>query len=268
MKTGLCLLVLSLVFSGCATSSSVPEGFQVVEDISDDSFIIADAAGNEFVWIPVSGDLHRYDFHADKEVKENDAIERIFYGEERKESIVYDTEYNIEGFKNSVRKHGGFFISRYEIGDSSADGFRESDVQGTPVSKKDCYPYNYITRDAALRLANEIFTSENAYGSLPSSYAYDCLINYIKDEISFDKTKEQLMKTGQSNDEIKGICDLSGNVSEWTTEYCSDSYYDFFNDCVNRGSNYSDASADPYQRNYNTNVSNSFIGFRVVIYFK
>ena len=82
-----------------------------------------------------------------------------------------------------------------------------------------------------------------------------------------DNTNKEIMNTGESNDIIYNIYDLSSNVSEWTTEYSNNGYYTYKSPCVERGNNYSDEYRNPVTRVYNgLDAKNKFTGFRVILY--
>lgn len=249
---------LCLFFSGCQKQGFIlPQGFSYLSQEND--IIVQDEKGNEYVWIPVR-EVSRYDFDQQQVIEKDKAINRIFYGEGRKESILYETDYDISYFIESVKKHGGFFVSRYEIG-------KENDL---PVSKAGYEPFTYITRDEALSYSHQLLQSNQLQSSLINSYAWDSLIRYCGDAYQEKQTNEikQIQLTGSSEDICKGIYDLAGNVSEWTSEYSSNAYYSYREDCVNRGSHFMEETKNPTKRNYNANVANEFIGFRVILYWK
>ena len=236
------LLIKTIIIScllficGCSDKGiRIPEGFSYLEGDEEKGYVVTDASGNEYVWIPVK-DLARYDFDNNTYVENNKAIDRIFYGEERKESVIYGMEYDIDSFKRSVKKYGGFYISRYLI---SKDG----------NSKANEEPYLHINRDDALNYCLGYYKHEDIISVLTSSYAYDA------------------MMLAYSNG-LENIKDMDGKYSVWTSEYCSSSYYTYVEDCVSRSSNMSDDRVDLSKRNYNSNVSNEYTGFRMVIYFK
>ncbi|MBR2678470.1 MAG: hypothetical protein IKE63_03540 [Bacilli bacterium] len=263
----------------------IPDGFKIIEKDITKGLVIEDSAGNQYVWIPVDNKnvtLSRKTFvEKINNVSSKGAIERIYYGEEVLNSAINeykDTKkyykYSIDYFKNSVKKHGGFYVSRYEIGDSSSDEFRNSDSKSVLVSKKGYVPYNYVSRDEALTLSKKMYKdNENITSTLINSYAWDTLLEYISiknKNYIFNKTdnkNQDIFKTGESNDVVNNIYDLSGNVSEWTTEYSSVGSYDYIANCVNRGESFNSSKLSPVSRNYNDNVKNKYIGFRVILYF-
>ena len=253
----------------------IPEGFSHAEGDLKSGYTIGSTSNDMFVWIPVK-DFARYDFDKDAAVDGDDPIGRIYHGEGRKESVIYGGDYDIEGFRSSVEKYGGFYISRFEIGDGKAKAPRTDDSsvdpeQAVPVSRSGAYPYNFVTRDEALKICNSFINDPELKSTLASSYAWDMTMQYIgRENWGADPTQPPSdgtapEKTGKG-DVIKGIADLEGNVSEWTTEYSSNAYYDYHDDCVMRGNNFSDREGSPVSRNCNSNVRNEFTGFRMVLY--
>ncbi len=248
----------------------VPDGFNIVEDNIDNGMIIKDENDNEFVWIPVSGiDISRKYYDSGKLISVNseEAIDRIYFGEEAKYSVLYkyikeDYKYSIEAFLKSINKYKGFYISRYEI----------SEYDDKIASRKGINPLINITRDEALDKSINMYNNKDIVSSLINSYAWDIVLDVIsKKDSSYldnkDNTNKEIMNTGESNDIIYNIYDLSSNVSEWTTEYSNNGYYTYKAPCVERGNNYSDEYKNPVTRVYNgLDAKNKFTGFRVILY--
>ena len=270
-----CIAVLFLGASlvACAPAAPpLPEGFSHREGSVEDGYVISDEAGNEFVWVPATH-AFRYNFSESVELAgdhADDAIERIFYGEGRPQAVTHDTAYDIAAFKSSISKHGGFYIARYEMASPC-------------VSRKGLSPHTFLTRDEALAEANSFYRSSNATSTLASSYAWDMTVRFAYGDNTSEpsapseqsasaesaETSTAVSKparTGESGDLAKNIYDLAGNVSEWTTEYSSNAYYEYHDDCVFRGSSFDDPEKNPTKRMCNSNVANEFTGFRVVIY--
>lgn len=147
-----------------------------------------------------------------------------------------------EDYKDKVNRNGGFYIGRYEAGDSSAIANRNMSTQdsGTLVTKKDQFVFNWISQTNALSKAkayNSTLTS-----SLPTGAAWDRIIGWLYETQEksasslinidpswghyyfddFSNSPEAPIKTGTFNQtRVKNIYDLQGNVSEWTTEITS-----------------------------------------------
>lgn len=300
MKKGLIILslvILSIVFFVILVLSSnddnkynynnpyIPKGFKVIEKNINKGLIIEDDNSNQFIWIPINRNrvsLSRKTFKDGiKNIKLNGGIDRIYYGEEVTNSITYQYRnskkeyvYDIDYFKKSVKKYGGFYISRYEIGDSSTNSFRTEDSKGKIASKKGLVPYNYVSRDEALHLSKTMYNNhKDIISTLINSYAWDTLLEYIsidnKDYVFSEDNndKNEISKTGETDDMIYNIYDLKGNISEWTTEYSSVGSYEYIANCVYRGESFGSSIKNPFTRSYNDNIKNQYIGFRVILYF-
>ena len=217
----------------------VPEGFRIADDSSDNiqgGVVIEDKDGNQFVWVPV------------------DTIDNY-----KRTCYVYNSTYPYEQCsedlpedeKTSVEKYKGFYIGRYEAGDkesTEAKTLRSSnDVTKTVTIKKGQAPYNYVTPEEAISLAEGFAKqqkySENIKTKLVSSYAWDTTISFIKKTVNdyasnspqgnymntrfeyIDITGESkstwgigiLIPTGLTTS-VCNIYDMGGNVDEWTTE--------------------------------------------------
>lgn len=258
------LLFFVATLPGCGKESDeppMPGGFGHKEGSVNEGYVIADEEGNEFVWVPAAK-AFRYDYKNDKEVGD-EVIDSIYYGEGRKESVTYGTDSDISRFKDSVKEYGGFYISRYEAGKEDS---------GKPATKKGLPVYSFVTRDNALKLSEDFYNGDDAKSVLISSYAWDMTMKYIGDKKIDDistrakEFKGKLNNTGSTEDVLNNIHDLAGNVTEWTTEYSSNAYYEYHDDCVSRGSTYDEESMNPRVRKYNSNTKNEFTGFRIVIY--
>ena len=217
----------------------VPEGFKIADESSDNiqgGVVIEDKDGNQFVWVPV------------------DTIDNY-----KRTCYLYNSSYPYElcsedlpeDEKTSVEKYKGFYIGRYEAGDkesTEAKTLRSSnDVTKTVTIKKGQAPYNYVTPEEAISLAEGFATqqkySENIKTKLVSSYAWDTTISFIQKTVNdyasnspqgnymntrfeyIDITGESkstwgigiLIPTGLTTS-VCNIYDMGGNVEEWTTE--------------------------------------------------
>ena len=217
----------------------VPEGFRIADDSSDNiqgGVVIEDKDGNQFVWVPV------------------DTIDNY-----KRTCYLYNSTYPYEQCsedlpedeKISVEKYKGFYIGRYEAGDkesTEAKTLRSSnDVTKTVTIKKGQAPYNYVTPEEAISLAEGFAKqqkySENIKTKLVSSYAWDTTISFIQKTVNdyasnspqgnymntrfeyIDITGESkstwgigiLIPTGLTTS-VCNIYDMGGNVEEWTTE--------------------------------------------------
>ena len=156
--------------------------------------------------------------------------------------------------------------SRYEPGDSSKVVAKDGSIK--PQSKSGTGVWNAVTQAEAATISRNMYVNLNS--DLVNSYAWDTAITFIKkcgtNTNYANKTdgNGQLKTTGNNNDEQCHINDISGNVTEWTTESCLS--YNDSSPCVGRGGFY----AIPFPtaiRNASSTVSiGDNIGFRSILY--
>ena len=199
-------------------------------------------------------------------------------GNSAKDSTAQNaTARNLEEFISTTLANGGYYIARFE-----ASGTTEK-----ITSKYDQTVLTTITQPNAAKLAREMYgevkeNNELVYASdLINSYAWDTAIVFIQtysgktDYASHNesKTTKAFTATGKNNDKYCNIWDMSGNASEWTTEYSTDSRGSYFYPCVPRGGHYGSVSgiAGGYtslRNSYETTDHNSLYGLRPLLYVK
>ena len=186
---------------------------------------------------------------------------------------------DINKFKEKVKNVGGFYIARYEAGDSTANNVRNSSSSQTviPVFKKNKITYNCITQNNSAALISKLYSnqSKNYESDLVNSYAWDTAIVFIQEfSENSDYSKHNclqttLSKTGQatdgSNQDIRcNIYDMAGNVYEWTTETSSKTS----EPCNFRGGSYNGKGSSTAGRsNVSINYSHETLGMRRHIIF-
>ena len=243
----------------------------VIEDMSAND---ETSKGNQYVWIPVTHvngektntlkdsegnehtvELARYTFNRgtytsstmsysgtgqiETKVLDGGLIDTYFYEQTKEEAVEIGNNNtvakDINGFKNSVANNGGYFIARFEGGDSTTINERNSSSSQSiiPVFKENQIPYTYILQSNAADLVGNLYNNQinNYISDLINSYAWDTAIVFIQ-EFSKD-SKYSIMvsmgsgprsKTGQvtdknGNKDLKcNIYDMAMNVHEWTTE--------------------------------------------------
>ncbi len=138
----------------------------------------------------------------------------------------------LDEFIRSVETNHGYYIARYEAGKGDGD---------KPVSRVGEVVWNNITQSRAAEVSHGIYEGKESYASdLVNSYAWDTAIVYIQamgNKNYANRTVENLsiQNTGVSGDERCHICDMAGNVYEWTTEYSTLTVGDNNYPCVFRG---------------------------------
>ena len=183
----------------------IPEGFKAIgENIdSDKGFAIVDEVGNQYVWVPVeTGKLIR--------------------------TTLYETDkYEDDGsdLYNSVTKYYGFYVSRFEASRYEIDG---EEIASSMNGKTPWTEVTYVDALNASKAVAEKLNYEDCSTNLMNSYAWDTMLEWIdKDEdtkdfsqsTSYGNYGDTIFATGMTDtDKVKNICDLAGNVKEWTTE--------------------------------------------------
>ncbi len=265
---------------------TIPAGFKIASDSAtkqEDGIVIEDKDGNQYVWIPVANisDYKRTDFGSS-----------FYYGAYSEYSETMPSEE-----QTSVSTYHGYYIGRYEAGDSVLTASKTLRASGASVTnkvsiKKGQAPYNNVTRDQAITLAVGIKAAEsyNATTKLCSSYAWDTAVNFIQNKVAnYGTTSPQgnysdttftytditgatqtkpsesdvLIPTGETTPECN-IYDMGGNNWEYTSEACSDSSCPY----VDRGGCGGSYSNYPAGSRANTPTTNSgdFVGLRSTLY--
>ena len=187
------------------------------------------------------------------------------------------TARNLKEFISTTLSNGGYYIARFEA----------SGTASKITSKYNQKVLVDITQPNAAKLAREMYeevkeNNELVYASdLVNSYAWDTAIVFIQtysvktDYASHNEsnTTKAVTATGKNNDKYCNIFDMSGNASEWTTEYSTNSDGSIFNPCVLRGGYYDtdggrahDCTSD--RGSDYTIISYSNLGLRPLLYVK
>ncbi len=299
----------------------IPEGFKIASDSAEDvtgGVVIEDGSnsetlGSQFVWIPIGEikgadgvtktiELNRYTFSTDGTPTAQgeligtssssfevdgcymDYFQELVTSLDLGNTIAKD----IEAFKTSVTKNGGYYIARYEAGDASATTDRtDSSTKTTiPVCKQGQYVYNYITQPQAAILSRDMYKNKSFTSDLINSYAWDTAIVFIQ-EFSGDgdysiqvRLQTTLAETGEATDGTNkdvrcNIYDMAGNVMEWTTETFIEekdfnsediSYYSRY-PCMVRGATYNNTNCTCTRPNGDrSDVSEMHASFRPLLY--
>ena len=266
----------------------LPNGFYYVGGDINTGLVISDkqndtmtasgtSMGNQFVWIPVSGeaDLARTEF--DENGQPTTGLSRLYTEPFARGYSTEASEYNT--MRTQVLKYGGFYIGRFEAGVNSTTLRPGATTAQTVVCKKGVAPYNCVPWGTSTSDASEIsgesgavylaknFASQQNYTSVTSTLTYGCewdaMCRYIGDSQRTTPGKSTAELTGSVADDVsKNIYDLAGNCWEWTMEAYDTLYR------VRRAGNYRQANL-VCDRYYNSpTYYNDYCSFRPTLYIK
>jgi len=283
----------------------IPEGYIVSENsdenIVNKGLVISDSRGNEYVWISCTVDsssnklqYKRTEWGVEKDGTDNSRAIKdeltlkdidVTYSKTDtdngiNEEISKEIVAQINAEKESIKKYGGYYIGRYEVGKDNK----------TAVIKAEQEPYVNIKWSKAYELAKGIGGGEGATTYLCSSYSWDTAINFIQNTtgknyatsiIGFNgnwKSQEvkdssgkvikpvntaQRLNTGLTT-ALCNIYDMGGNVGEFTTELNPGTS----ETVVLRGGYDGNSSPAGYRWDNGSGVAGSYCGFRATLFLK
>ena len=283
----------------------IPEGYIVSENsdenIVNKGLVISDSRGNEYVWISCTVDsssnklqYKRTEWGVEKDGTDNSRAIKdeltlkdidVTYSKTDtdngiNEEISKEIVAQINAEKESIKKYGGYYIGRYEVGKDNK----------TAVIKAEQEPYVNIKWSKAYELAKGIGGGEGATTYLCSSYSWDTAINFIQNTtgknyatsiIGFNgnwKSQEvkdssgkvikpvntaQRLNTGLTT-ALCNIYDMGGNVGEFTTELNPGTS----ETVVLRGGNNNDNCPAGYRWDGYSGSAYSNYGFRATLFLK
>ena len=283
----------------------IPEGYIVSENsdenIVNKGLVISDSRGNEYVWISCTVDsssnklqYKRTEWGVEKDGTDNSRAIKdeltlkdidVTYSKtdtdnEINEEISKEIVAQINAEKESIKKYGGYYIGRYEVGKDNK----------TAVIKAEQEPYVNIKWSKAYELTKGIGGGEGATTYLCSSYSWDTAINFIQNTtgknyatsiIGFNgnwKSQEvkdssgkvikpvntaQRLNTGLTT-ALCNIYDMGGNVGEFTTELNPGTS----ETVVVRGGAYNLNGPAGYRWDDGSGSAISYCGFRATLFLK
>lgn len=283
----------------------IPEGYIVSENsdenIVNKGLVISDSRGNEYVWISCTVDsssnklqYKRTEWGVEKDGTDNSRAIKdeltlkdidVTYSKTDtdngiNEEISKEIVAQINAEKESIKKYGGYYIGRYEVGKDNK----------TAVIKAEQEPYVNIKWSKAYELAKGIGGGEGATTYLCSSYSWDTAINFIQNTtgknyatsiIGFNgnwKSQEvkdssgkvikpvntaQRLNTGLTT-ALCNIYDMGGNVGEFTTELNPGTS----ETVVLRGRDNNNDNPAGYRWDNSSGSANSNCGFRATLFLK
>ena len=193
--------------------AAVPNGFYYVTGTPSTGLVISDRygdddenskGGNQFVWVPCSGDkgvTYEKEIGLAKTWKSKYSEKSSYYNSyksgDTEVTIPDGTWLDNGGNLDSVRTYGGFYIARYEAGGPSTADFyankdgtiyereeRKNVGTGVPVSKKNNQCWNFISQENSVKVSENMYAgSQVVTSSLVDSYAWDTVVEWMtKDE--------------------------------------------------------------------------------------
>lgn len=211
------------VYSTNYVNPPIPEGYKHVCGEWNNGFVIERCSdGSQFVWIPVGS------------IDSNGTLDGEHFSEKFGRRNYMNNEFNealndelLEQLE-SVKKYGGFYISRYNISKSS---------EGKPQSVKGVMPWVNINFDDAKKVASTIEDNEAVKSHLTFGAEYDSVLEwFIKTEVktlteivedstewgnhwNTENSPKKVVETGSREEWCaNNIYDFAGNVDEWTQE--------------------------------------------------
>ncbi len=166
-------------------TAAKPNGATIIESDANKGIVIKDSKNNEWVWVEVPKSVTTSATTDDAIYSALEGYAGDYINGSKTQGLsdwkdewysgcgLSENDYNNAKSKmlNSIRDNGGFWISRYEIGDSTATSTwavrtNSSGVTGIPVSKANQIPYNWITCSEAQGLANSMLVDNTKTYSL------------------------------------------------------------------------------------------------------
>lgn len=260
------------VYSMNYANPPIPEGYKHVCGEWNNGFVIERCSdGSQFVWIPV-GSLYSNGTIDGKHFSEKFGRRNYMYNKFSYDRFNEDLNSELLKQLESVKKYGGFYISRYNISKSLA---------GKPQSVKGVMPWVHIDFDDAKKIASTIEDNEAVKSHLTFGAEYDSVLEwFIKTEvktlaeIAKDSTEwgnysdtenspRKVVETGSREEWCaNNIYDFAGNVDEWAQERKESSYR------VIRGGNFGSNCPVAYRNCSYPNIGYSCTGFRATLYIK
>jgi len=222
--------------------SAMPAGSTVIEKDARKGIVIADKNGNEWTWVEVpkttvfktaqnatdyaniKTDLINYaTTYREGKAGQGASWSDEWYegcgivaeGEKTAEQ-VYTEKYN--KMLSSVYTNGGFWISRYEIGDATATANNATRVDGQgktgkAVSKAGQIPYNWVTCSQAQELASGMTPDETKYtSSLLFGIQWDLVCKYLEVNVNWDTTSRTAISYLNSDSSSWGNYSSNANI--------------------------------------------------------
>lgn len=179
----------------------IPKGFQVSRTVGSNTvkegLVAKDKTGNSYVWIEVPKSIYKSVISS--EDYPNIEKDMQDYAKDYREDNYIDAD--SEEKKNmlkSVYENNGFWVSQYEIGTETKRESSSSELT-TPVSKRDMYPYNYVSYGQAKDQAEKMAGETGRTSSLLYGIQWDLMLKFIETNGSKTKDEIKVNSTGWGN---------------------------------------------------------------------
>ena len=180
----------------------------------NEGLVIQDGSGNQFVWVPVDGTNVTYDYHYN-------------VGSQGSTSAEQSLPIGVSSEETQITTYKGFYIARYEAGipsDGKLEKTTSRNVDGTPVSKKNQVPWNYISWSKAKENAQNMYklanTNNHVQSTLITDRMWETTMQWLEDELSSVEIQSDSKSWGNYYDAaVTGITEYSTNGGvTWTSK--------------------------------------------------
>ena len=225
---------------GEGTTPYLPNStFSYKEGDLSTGLVIKDSNDNEYVWVEVPTTIYtKNEYNNNGMNKPNSSsdynqIEKCLknYTADYSDANYGDTNLDfLESYQKmlkSVYENGGFWIGRYEAG-INVNRTALGEATTIPVVKPNMYPYNYITRNQAQKLSEEM-NYDKCTSSLIFGLQWDLILKHIEvKKISIDTEIKSKLK-----EDSKTIGNYKNNLWDITNPFAkySNNYGSTFDNC-------------------------------------
>ena len=200
--------------------TAMPKGAIVIEGDANKGIVIKDINDNQWVWVEepktIYGenitktdyediynalDTYATDYRngSNKQINLN-SIDEWYEGCGVESTEEYKGMYN--KMLSSIYTNGGFWISRYEIGDSkatSSNKTRDSNEEGIAVSKPNQITYNYVLCNQAQEIASKMSNDTTKTSSLLFGIQWDLVCKFLEEKANLTKDDLKSYSTNWGN---------------------------------------------------------------------
>ena len=242
-------------------------------NIVSQGFVIKDQNDNEWVWVVVPEKIFKtarsdtdYDnIKADlieyvKDYRKGGSIQNCNWDDEWYDGCGLtkdEYEKNYQKMLSSVFSNYGFWISRYDIGDSTATEKNtirtsRSGISGKAVSQVNMIPYNYVTCSDSQTLASKMSPDSSKTSSLLFGIQWDLICKFLEkySELTYyDIATDSKSWGNYSNSSLKLI------RGKYNTVFAGDKWIDYKVDTDNYVINSNTLNNDSYAQLLTTGAS-------------